>query len=124
MKPKLLANENFPAPSVGYLRNCGFDVLCIAEDAVSLNDRDVLALAVAERRWILTFDRDYGELIFMRGLMAPPAVVLFRMKSYRPEEPGRVFVGLLDTKTEFEGHFVVIDQMELRKRRLPEMKRI
>ena len=34
MKPKLLANENFPAPSVGYLRNCGFDVLCIAEDAV------------------------------------------------------------------------------------------
>jgi hypothetical protein len=40
-------------------------VLYIAEDAPKVADRDVLAIAVAEQRWVLTFDRDYGELIWV-----------------------------------------------------------
>ncbi|CAG1023010.1 hypothetical protein MTYM_02142 [Methylococcales bacterium] len=35
MKPKLLANENFPAPSVAVLREAGFDVFYIAESSVA-----------------------------------------------------------------------------------------
>ena len=31
MKPKPLAKENFPAPSVAVLRQAGFDVFSIAE---------------------------------------------------------------------------------------------
>ena len=85
MKPRLLANENFPAPSIRLLRDRGYDVAAVAEGGGSLADPHVLALAVAEKRWIVTFDRDYGELIFARGLAAPPAVILFRMRSYRPD---------------------------------------
>lgn len=49
----------------------------VAEGGGSLADPDVLALAAAEKRRIATFDRDYGELIFARGLAAPPPVILF-----------------------------------------------
>lgn len=82
MKPRLLANENFPAPSIRLLRDGGYDVAAVAEGRGGLLDADVLGLAVEEKRWVLTFDRDYGELIFARGFAAPPAVVLFRLRSY------------------------------------------
>jgi predicted nuclease of predicted toxin-antitoxin system len=61
MKPRLLANENFPAPSIRLLRDGGYDVTAVAESGASLADSDVLELAVTEKRWIVTFDRDYGE---------------------------------------------------------------
>jgi predicted nuclease of predicted toxin-antitoxin system len=124
MRPRLLANENFPAPSIWLLRDQGYDVAAVAEAAGSLADPDVLALAVAEKRWIVTFDRDYGELIFARGLAAPPAVVLLRMRTYRPDDPGRVLAGLLDSDAAFDGHFVVVEDAGLRKRPLPQQKSV
>jgi len=124
MKPRLLANENFPAPSVRYLREGGYDLASVAEGRGGLDDREVLALAEAEQRWIITFDRDYGYLIFARGLAAPPAVILFKMRSYRPDGPGRLVAGLLESGSELEGHFVVVDEAGLRKRPLPGKKSV
>ncbi|MEX0637223.1 MAG: DUF5615 family PIN-like protein [Burkholderiales bacterium] len=124
MKPRLLANENFPAPSIRILRDQGYDVAAVTEGGGSLADADVLALAVAEKRWIVTFDRDYGELIFARGLAAPPAVILFRMRSYRPDDPGRLLAGLLDSGAGFDGLFVLVEEAGLRKRPLPEQKSV
>ena len=122
MKPQLLANENFPAPSVKHLRDRGYEVCSVAEGGGAPSDSAVLARAVAEHRWIITFDRDYGNLIFARGLAAPPAVVLFRLRSYRPDAPGGLLAGLIESGNEFEGLFVLIDDAGLRKRPLPEKK--
>jgi predicted nuclease of predicted toxin-antitoxin system len=36
----------------------------------------VFALARAEGRVLLTFDKDFGELAFRRGLQAAPGVIL------------------------------------------------
>jgi hypothetical protein len=36
MKPRLLANENFPAPSVRHLRDRGYDVLAVTENHAGL----------------------------------------------------------------------------------------
>ncbi len=124
MKPRLLANENFPAPSVRHLRDSGYDVASVAEGSGGLDDRTVLALAEAEQRWIVTFDRDYGELIFARGLAAPPAVILCKMRSYRADDPGRLVVGLLESGSDLEGHFVVVDESGLRRRPLPAKKSV
>lgn len=124
MKPRLLANENFPAPSIRLLRDRGYDVVAVAEGGGSLADTYVLALAVEEKRWIVTFDRDYGELIFARGLAAPHAVILFRMRSYRPNDPGQVLGELLDSGAELDGHFVLVEEAGLRKRPLPDPKAV
>jgi predicted nuclease of predicted toxin-antitoxin system len=82
MTIRLLANENFPVPSVVALRDAGHDVLAIAETQRGMTDREVLSLAVSEGRCLATFDRDYGDLIFAKGLPSPPALVLFRLRSY------------------------------------------
>ena len=124
MKPRLLANENFPAPSVQLLRDRGHDVASVAEGGGGLSDSEGLARAVTAQRWIITFDRDYGNLIFARGLTAPPAVILFRLRSYRPDAPGWLLAGLIESGNAFQGYFVLVDEAGFRKRPLPEKKSI
>jgi predicted nuclease of predicted toxin-antitoxin system len=70
----LLANENFPVPAVRKLRAAGIDVVAVADAMPAASDAEVLAFARQQGRWIVTFDRDYGELVFKDGLPAPQAV--------------------------------------------------
>lgn len=57
---KLLANENIPLDSVRSLRSAGHDVVSISERSPGISDEDVIRIARAENRIIVTFDRDYG----------------------------------------------------------------
>ena len=36
-------------------------------------------MARAEQRWLLSFDGDFGELVFLRGAEPPPAILFFRL---------------------------------------------
>lgn len=84
---KLLANENFPKASVLKLRSLGYDITSIGEDNPSISDQSVMEIAQAERRIILTFDRDYGELIYKYHYKPEQGVIYLRLESYTPEEP-------------------------------------
>lgn len=64
---KFLANENFPLPSINVLRSEGYDILNIAEVCPGISDVEVVQKAISENRAILTFDKDYGEIIFKHG---------------------------------------------------------
>lgn len=75
---KLLANENFPYTSIKILRNSGFDVLAIGETYSGIRDNDVMEIAAKEERTIVTFDRDYGELVFKYGFRPQRGIVYFR----------------------------------------------
>jgi predicted nuclease of predicted toxin-antitoxin system len=118
MNARLLLNENFPAPSIKPLRDAGLDVLAIAETCAGMDDVDVLALAVREQRWVITFDRDYGELLFARHYPAPPAVILLRVESYRPEEPAEWIMELIRNEQEHLGKFTVFNGSTSRSRPL------
>lgn len=120
MKLSLMANENFPLPSVVLLRERGYDIFAVAETARNISDQQVLSVAVAENRWILTFDRDYGELIYVREAPVPPAVLYMRLASYRPEDPGHLLIEMLENASQFHGYFVVVDKDGWRKRPLPQ----
>jgi len=118
MSLRLLLNENFPAPSAKILRETGYDVVAIAESYVGIDDVDVLALAVREQRCLITFDRDYGELLFARRYPAPPAVILLRIVSYRPEEPAQWVMRLIGEEKDCLGRFTVLDDSGIRSRPL------
>lgn len=113
-----LANENFPYPSTVLLRLAGHDVVCIAEFFPSWKDRQVLEHAVGEARIILTFDRNYGELLFKHQLMPPPAVVFFRQKGIGPEVAGQRLLERLAAGLELVGFFTVLDDEGVRQRHL------
>lgn len=61
---KWLADENFPYPSFHLLLQHGQDVVHVGTDFPSISDERVLEICREEGRILLTFDRDYGELIF------------------------------------------------------------
>ncbi len=117
---RFLANENFPVPSVHSLRQAGYDVLAIIEESPGIEDSEVLARAVSDKRLILTFDRDYGELIYRLGLSPPSGVVYLRYQPLNPVEPAQQLLMLLQVeKLQFEGRFTVVERGQVRQRFLP-----
>lgn len=113
---KLLLDENFPAPAARRLGASGLDVLAIRDACPGWVDEAVLALAVAEQRWIVTFDRDYGDLVFKLSLPAPPAIVLLRESHYYPAEPADWVLSLLAQADIYVGRFVVFTRERVRVR--------
>jgi predicted nuclease of predicted toxin-antitoxin system len=67
---RLLADENIPLESVRALRDAGHDVYAASEGVRGEPDERHLARAIAEDRLIVTFDRDFGELV-TRGTARP-----------------------------------------------------
>lgn len=64
---RFLADENFPRPALEALRNAGWEILSVAEECPGIADEDVAALCSEGQRILLTFDKDFGELIFAAG---------------------------------------------------------
>jgi len=119
MKIGLLANENFPVPAIRKLRAAGVDVTAVGEIMPAAGDHDVMALACQEGRWVVTFDRDYGELIFKEGLPPPPAILYFRQESYPPDRPADLALAMLSEPQLAQGFMVVLSERGVRRRRFP-----
>jgi predicted nuclease of predicted toxin-antitoxin system len=114
----LLANENFPLDGVKFLRQLGYDVCAIGENNKSITDKEVMALAIKELRLILTFDQDYGELIFKLNYKPDQGVVYLRLKEYESFEPGQIVDQILrNEKLIFERTLTVVDENKIRQRR-------
>ena len=116
---KFLANENFPIASVVILRAKGFDVLSVGESNPSVEDEEVIRISIEQDRTILTFDRDYGELVFKFGHKPSAGVIYFRIESFTPTQPARWVISLLE-KTDFEvnGMFTVYELDNTRQRKI------
>jgi predicted nuclease of predicted toxin-antitoxin system len=118
---RFLANENFPAASVQHLRQSGHDVLYVSENFPSVEDEVVLRWARDEQRFMLTFDRDYGELIFKHQLPVPLGVIYLRFDPATPLEPAEMLLRLLQLPAmEWSGRFTVLTRDQIRQRHLPQ----
>ncbi len=114
---QLLANENFPKASVVLLREMGYDVVSIGEDNPGITDQSVMDIAESEQRLILTFDRDYGELIYKHDYKPEAGVLYLRLEQFSPEEPARIVHELLDTlKLETSRRLTVYNGRTIRQR--------
>ena len=116
---KLLANENFPRIVVNALVAAGHDVLWIRTACPGIADPDVLALAVAEDRVLVTFDKDFGLLAFHHGLPANCGVILFRLSLTDPTAAGALIVRTLASRTDWSGFSSVVTERRIRMRPLP-----
>jgi predicted nuclease of predicted toxin-antitoxin system len=115
---KLLANENFPLASVHILERAGYDIKFIGIECPSVSDEEVLQLAISEERMVITFDRDYGELVFRYGYRPESGVIYLRFQFFTPEYPGNYLQELFQhSDLKFENTFTVIDNISLRQRK-------
>jgi predicted nuclease of predicted toxin-antitoxin system len=119
--PLLLVNENFPAPAIKALRAAGFDVVAVTEDMPGATDRVVLEHARDLGRWLITFDRDYGELVFLHELPPPPAIIFIRQEPIPPDAPAEWLVNLLSDPELESGYFITLGSKTIRRRALPQV---
>ena len=63
---RLVADESCDFTLVVGLRAAGHDVVAITETMSGADDEQVMALAAAERRLLLTEDKDFGQLCLLR----------------------------------------------------------
>lgn len=113
---KFLANENFPRPSVIFLREKGVEVISVAEIYQGITDQEVMSIAAENDLTILTHDSDYGELIFKHGFKPKAGVIYFRLFEFEPLDPGRILLELMDTTRSFSNQLTVIDKNSIRQR--------
>ena len=117
---RLLANENFPSDAVAALQQAGHDIVWIRTSAPGSSDPSVLAKAQAENRILITVDKDFGELALRKGLPSTSGVVLFRISAPSAEVVARVATAVLSQRTDWAGHFSVVEDQRIRMTPLPE----
>ena len=115
---RFLANENFPGDAVTALEAAGHDIAWVRTVAPGSKDDDVLAWAEREGRVLLTFDKDFGELAWRVGLPASCGIVLFRLPMPPAAEVGTILAARIGERTDWVGHFTVIEPRRIRMRQL------
>ena len=115
----LLADENVPKEAILALRHLGCDIAWIQEIAPGLKNGDVVDLARKQNRILLTFDKDFGELVFREGYAGLRGVILIRIGPRSPEVVAALLSQALQQKIPWEGHYSVILEGTVRSVPLP-----
>jgi predicted nuclease of predicted toxin-antitoxin system len=116
---QLCANENVPGDCVFSLRQRGHDVLWIRESSPGAHDLSVLAIAQSEGRLLVTFDKDFGELVYRHGAAASPGVILFRLPKSSSEFIAERVTQIIESRADWDGRFSIVDEHSIRMRALP-----
>ena len=106
---KLLADENIPKETVNLLKEQGVDVISVQDFSSGLSDRDILELANAKGRIVLTFDKDFGQIIFKEKYKSQ-GLILLRFVPESPQQISKRNLQLLATKIRIEKNVVVIKE--------------
>jgi predicted nuclease of predicted toxin-antitoxin system len=115
---RFLADENFPRAAVTAIEAAGHDIVWIRTVAPGISDAKVLARAIRERRILLTFDKDFGELAGRSGRAAESGVILFRLPMTRTGDVGAKLAERVVSREDWAGHFSVIEPGRIRMRRI------
>jgi predicted nuclease of predicted toxin-antitoxin system len=116
---QFLADESCDFATVRALRQAGHDVLAVAEIAPHAADEDVLEMAVAGKRILLTEDKDFGQWVYAER-RASGGVILIRYPATARTTVSDAVVRLVDRHAkELRGCFVVLQPARIRIRRPP-----
>jgi predicted nuclease of predicted toxin-antitoxin system len=90
------------------------------EGLIRLPDPEIAAKAARERRIVLTFDLDFGDILAAARSEAP-SVVIFRLRNQTPAAVNpRLFRVISDCEEELAtGAIIIIEDEGYRVRRLP-----
>ncbi len=85
---QFLADENIPLETVDFLKNQGIDIISVTKISPGLSDSKVLDLANAKGRIVVTFDKDFGQLIFKEKRQTKGLMLL----RFVPESPQQIAI--------------------------------
>ena len=115
---RFLADENVHSGTVDALRAEGHDVTGVNNDAPGSSDTAVLAMANLLQRTLITYDTDFGELIFLRNFPAESGVILLRLPGTVNDHTVRL-IDVLAVRDDWNHYFTTVTEQRVRRRRLP-----
>jgi predicted nuclease of predicted toxin-antitoxin system len=116
---KFLADAHISRAMVNYLLGLGHDVIHVAVISPRMSDSNILKLAAAEGRVVLTADKDFGELCFLRLI---PCIGVILLRLIAPTETARLEIFKLYwpvIEKYVSGHFIVVTDKSVRRSLLP-----
>jgi predicted nuclease of predicted toxin-antitoxin system len=106
---RLLADENFPLPTIEALRRAGHDVMRARTDCPSTKDAALLDRAEAGGRILLTLDKDFWQLAIQRRRpLWQSGVILFRVHPAIPEDVTPLVLRTVGADEGWGGHASVV----------------
>lgn len=114
---RFVADEGVDRAIVVSLRNVGYEVIYIAEDAKGITDDEVLEISNNEDCVLITRDKDFGELVY-RLDRHHSGVILNRLAGLSAERKAEIVVEvLLKYGDQLLGSFTVIQPGMVRIRK-------
>ena len=118
---RILLDENVHAGVGESLREAGHDVVSVAWSHPGVSDRKLLSRKDIGKCLLVTYDRDFGELVFKEGLAVPLGVIYSRLGRADPDVLAQRILTLIESG-EVENKFIVVDKDGERTRALPEQR--
>jgi predicted nuclease of predicted toxin-antitoxin system len=114
-----LADENFPLISIKILEDHDHKVKSVFLLMRGAPDIKVLTEAIQNDEYLITFDKDFGEMIFKNNLPYPPGIILFRLNDFEPGDPAKILLSLIkENKISLTGYLTVITKNKTRQKKL------
>jgi predicted nuclease of predicted toxin-antitoxin system len=112
---RIVADECVEAEIIERLRDNNIGVLSIQESHSGIKDVEVLAIAVNDNAYLLTEDKDFGELVYRLHLPHKGILLVRFPNHYDPEiKAQKVVKTILEKFEEIDGLFSVLDENRLR----------
>jgi predicted nuclease of predicted toxin-antitoxin system len=116
---KFLLDVNVGSRIAQALVAAGHDVVRLVLIEATAEDADILDMAVEGGSILVTYDRDFSELVFSRGAEPPPAIVYVRYRARDVEAVIERLLTILDFSL-LDNHMTVIDPVRIRRAPFPE----
>ncbi|MGD0646047.1 MAG: DUF5615 family PIN-like protein [Candidatus Bathyarchaeia archaeon] len=110
---QFLADENIPKETVDLLKKQGVDIVSVTSFAFGLSDSKILDLGKKEGRIIITFDKDFSQLIF-KEKRKTKGLLLLRFVPKSPQQIAKRIQQVLTSKIKIENYVVIVKKDAVR----------
>ena len=110
---KLLLDENIGRSVHKELKERGFDVQSIMQERRGIEDTEVIEIAKAHNKIMVTMDKDFGYLAISQN---PPGLVLLRLRDPRVSGRLRAILRALELGEKLYGYITIVTETVIRRR--------
>ncbi len=111
---RFLVDECTGPVLAAWLRTQGHDVFSVYDQARGIDDDQVITLAFANNRILVTNDKDFGEKIY-REKRPHRGVILLRLNDERSKSKIAALARVLaEFSDRIESHFIVVTESQVR----------
>ena len=117
----ILGDEGLNGNIIRELRNLDIEIDWILEISPGITDEEVIKYAKANKKILITEDKDFGEWIFAHKITGLTIIFLrYEKKDYEQivKFLKKLVIEIIDENLEHTYHFITINKNKVRRRRI------